>query len=91
MLQKKRKKVAFNKTEVLTILNAYLKQPTRWNEVIRIVKADLEDLTPPARQLYKEATNKQLKDRISSKLSSLLAKYPNIPDDNTRLVLNLLQ
>ncbi|XP_045183037.2 uncharacterized protein LOC123541546 [Mercenaria mercenaria] len=70
---RRKQKVKFSDEEVITILRAFIAHPTSWADVIDDVKGNIDRLQASAHQLYATATNKQQRDRMSSKLSSLIA------------------
>lgn len=58
------------------MLRAYIAHPTRWSDVIDDIKANSNHLNEPTRELYRRSTVRQLRDRLSAKLSNLMAKAP---------------
>ena len=74
-----------NKEETLLILRAYINHPTSWHDVLDEVKRNTDVLTPGAREIYTTGSTKQLRDRMSGKLGSLVKKRPEeIPDADIR-------
>lgn len=73
-MQRRKRTVKFSEQEILLILQAYLTHPSKWSEIINDVKANIDQLEQATRDLYSSATNKQLRDRMSTKLSSLMSK-----------------
>jgi hypothetical protein len=68
----RRRKVPFSKEETLLILRAYELHPSSWANVITDIKANIEQLSNNHQLLYRTATSKQLKDRVSNKFGRLL-------------------
>ena len=75
-MQRRRKSVKINKEETLLILRAYFNHPTSWADVLDEVKRNMNVLTPAARGVYTDGSLKQLRDRMSGKLSSLVKMRP---------------
>lgn len=74
LLAKKKLKIKFTDDEIICILRAYIAQPTSWTDVISDVKGNFDRLPDTTRHLYTTVTTKQLRDRMSTKLSSLMGK-----------------
>ena len=60
------------RVEILMVLRAYQAHPTCWTEIINDIKSNVHNLSEEARRLYENATNKQLRDRISTKFGKSL-------------------
>ncbi|XP_060574848.1 uncharacterized protein LOC132732447 [Ruditapes philippinarum] len=89
ILQRRKRTVKFSEQEILLILRAYLTHPSKWSEIINDVKANIDQLEQATRNLYSSATNKQLRDRMWTKLSSLMSKrQENIESEPIREKLN---
>ena len=74
LLQQRKKLVRVNKEETLLILRAYMNHPTSWSEILEEMRANLTVMSPEARQLYESGALKQLRDRMSGKMSALMKK-----------------
>jgi hypothetical protein len=73
----RRRKVRFTDDEILLILRAYLAHPSKWIDVIAEVKANQHVLDEHTRELYAHSSDKQLRERMSTKLHSLMSKNQN--------------
>ena len=82
-LQRKKKVIKTGKNEILLILRSYVAHPTKWGDIVFNIKQNLDQLPPDARQLYEKGSIKQLRDRMSGKLSKLMA-LANIEDTEIR-------
>ncbi|KAL4240510.1 hypothetical protein ACF0H5_001301 [Mactra antiquata] len=91
LLLRKKRRVDFCKEEIIMILHAYRAHPTRWADVVEDVKSNLNVLPEPTRQLYETGSDRQLKDRISSKLGRLVAAGANIQDGDIRREVDLVR
>ncbi|KAL4229612.1 hypothetical protein ACF0H5_009999 [Mactra antiquata] len=87
----KKRRVDFCKEEIIMILRAYRAHPTCWADVVEDVKSNLNVLPEPTRQLYETGSDRQLKDRISSKLGRLVAAGANIQDEDIRREVDLVR
>ena len=85
-MQRKKVTVRISKDECLLILRSYRQHPSNWADVLADVKANVERLPQPAQNLYRTATFKQLKERVSVKLSKLIGRGDNIEDNDIRFV-----
>ena len=85
-LQRRRKPVRFSKQELLVVLRAYREHPSRWDEILGDIRENLDLFPEAAREIYRVATVKQLRERISSKLGKLIATRDAIQDDDIRYV-----
>ncbi|KAL4224838.1 hypothetical protein ACF0H5_015534 [Mactra antiquata] len=91
LLIRKKRRVDFCKEEIIMILHAYRAHPTRWADVVEDVKSNLNVLPEPTRQLYETGSDRQLKDRISSKLGKLVAAGAHIQDEDIRREVDLVR
>ena len=73
-----------SKDEILLILRAYREHPTRWTDVIDDVRQNNDPLRAAAQELYITGSVKQLRDRMSMKLSKLMAARQVIEDEDKR-------
>ncbi|MES9879524.1 MAG: hypothetical protein ABW185_01430 [Sedimenticola sp.] len=65
------KKVTISKEESILIARAYVLHPSKWSDVVQDIKQNLDQLPKKARELYQTATDRQLRDRVSTKLGKL--------------------
>ena len=57
---------------VLMLLRAYQVNPCLWERILESIQENTHTLPSDAKTLYSSATQKQLKDRLSTKLGKLL-------------------
>ncbi|XP_033740170.1 uncharacterized protein LOC117327343 [Pecten maximus] len=69
--KRKNRNVAITQQEVLLLLRTYQSHPCAWGEIIEEIQGNTSTLPLPAQQLYRESTIKQLRERLSTKLSKL--------------------
>ena len=74
LLQQRKKLVRVNKEEKLLVLRAYMNHPTSWSEILEEMRANLTVMSSEARQLYESGALKQLRHRMSGKMSALMKK-----------------
>ncbi|XP_061186959.1 uncharacterized protein LOC133195100 [Saccostrea echinata] len=72
LIQKRRKKVLISDQEILMMLRSFQLHPCSWKNIIADMKENLLQLPADAQGIYKNCTFKQLKDRLSTKLSKLM-------------------
>ena len=58
----------------MLLLRAYMVHPSSWSDIVNDVKANIGQLNDRTRELYRLATNRQLRDRLSSKLNQLMTR-----------------
>ena len=73
ILQRRRSNVRVSREEELLLLRSYREHPTSWTDVIATIKSNIGQLPERARNLYRTANDQRLKDRLSAKLSKLIA------------------
>ena len=83
ILQRKKKSVKIDKVEIPLILRSYITHPTKWTDIIENIKQNADQLPSKAKELYLSATRRQLRDRVSVKMSKLLAAQ-HIADADVR-------
>ncbi|XP_060599910.1 uncharacterized protein LOC132753447 [Ruditapes philippinarum] len=85
LLQRRRKPVKIGKEETLLILRAYCSHPTNWSDVLDEVRQNLDQLPEDARALYHSGNLRQLRDRMSGKLSKITKmRVESIQDSDIR-------
>lgn len=83
--QNRTQKVNVSKDETLLVLRSYILHPTKWYEIIDEIKSQLPELDEKTQRLYRDSSNKQLKDRISKKFRLLMnSNIEDIADDDIR-------
>ena len=55
--------------EIVCMLGAYLANPEKWTDICEDIRANIGQLNEQTQQLYRTSSIKQLRDRLSSKLS----------------------
>ncbi|KAL4238618.1 hypothetical protein ACF0H5_003325 [Mactra antiquata] len=91
ILQRKKTSVRISKEETLLILRSYREHRTRWTDVVEDVRNNAEQLPASARELYRSASPKQLRERMSAKLSKLMASRCDIEDADIRQEVELVR
>jgi hypothetical protein len=81
LLQKRKKQIKIKKEEILLILRAYLWHPTNWPDILESIRHSIDQLPEDAREHYRTSGEKQLKTRMSSKLSVIIKKNSADIDD----------
>ncbi|XP_053403849.1 uncharacterized protein LOC128558473 isoform X2 [Mercenaria mercenaria] len=66
------KTVEIGKEETLLILRSYLAHTTKWKDILKYVKQNIGQLPQAAKKLYRTASAKQLRDRMTTKLEKLI-------------------
>ncbi|CAC5395830.1 unnamed protein product [Mytilus coruscus] len=82
---KRKKPVPILKPEIMLLFTAYLSYPCSWPKIIQSMRGNMQYLSEEVQQLYKGATEKQLKTRLSTKFGKLVATtLEMIPDIDIR-------
>ena len=71
-IRQRRKIVPTSKQEILLLLRAYQARPGSWNDVVLEVKENIH-LPKAGPEMYKRSTQKQLRNRLSTKLEKVMA------------------
>lgn len=67
----------------MVFLRSYREHPSSWGEIIDAIKDNINLLPEKTRDLYRTASTRKLRERLSTKLSKLL-RTANVEDEDIR-------
>ncbi|XP_053388878.1 uncharacterized protein LOC123554540 isoform X2 [Mercenaria mercenaria] len=71
-LEQRTKTVKMGKEETLLILRPYLAHTTEWRDILKHVKQNIDQLPQATKKLYRTASAKQLRDRMTTQFEKLI-------------------
>ena len=78
ILMKNKKSIPVSEKDILMSLKSYQIHPCSWDKIIDHMKANLETFPYDAKILYDDASNTQLRSRLSTKFGKIIATSTEI-------------